>query len=280
MNLISSAFDGKSYGAWRKDVVIALSAKDKLGFSDGTISIPDESPGLQSAWSRENDMVMSWLLNSLSNEIVESVLYSHSAKDLWNDLEDKFGKANGAKLFQLQKELSVVVQKNSSVSSYFTKMKSLWDELDTLINFSTCSCECVCVENLKTHQDQRLLQFLIGLNDTYIRVRSNILMSSPLPTIGKTYSMVIQDEKQREIHCAPIYPGDSASFIVAQQGSVGKKSNFRDLKGKKSGYEGKKNNSFCSYYKKPGHMIGECYRLVGLPRDFKFTNQKKYQGSI
>ncbi|XP_075101967.1 uncharacterized protein LOC142177383 [Nicotiana tabacum] len=245
MNLISSAFDGKSYGAWRKDVVIALSAKDKLGFIDGTISIPDESPGLQSAWSRGNDMVISWLLNSLSNEIVESVLYSHSAKDLWNDLEDKFGKTNGAKLFQLQKELSVVVQENSS-----------------------------------THQDHRLLQFLIGLNDTYIRVRSNILMYSPLPTIGQTYSMVIQDEKQREIHCAPIYPGDSASFIVAQQGSVGKKSNFRDLKGKKSGYEGKKNNSFCSYYKKQGHMIGECYRLVGLPRDFKFTNQKKYQGSI
>lgn len=162
-------------------------------------------------------------------------------------------------------------------------MKSLWDELDTLINFSTCSCECVCGakgKNLKTHQDQRLLQFLMGLNDTYIGVRSNILLSYPLPIIGQAYSMVIQDEKQREIHCVPIYPGDSASFIIAQQGSARKKSNFRDFKRKKSGYEGKKNNSFCSYCKKPGHMIGECYRLVGFSPNFKFTNQKKYQGSI
>ncbi|XP_019234851.1 PREDICTED: uncharacterized protein LOC109215274 [Nicotiana attenuata] len=153
MNLVSSAFDGKSYGAWRRVVVIDLSAKNKLGFIDGTLSVPDKSSGLQGAWARCNDMVLSWLLNSLSKEIAESVLYSHSAKDLWNDLEDRFGQTNGAKLFQLQKELSVV-QGNSNASSYFTKIKSLWDELDTLISFSTCSCDCVCGangKNQKTH---------------------------------------------------------------------------------------------------------------------------------
>ncbi|XP_016500107.2 uncharacterized protein LOC107818584 [Nicotiana tabacum] len=98
MNLVSSVFDGKSYGVWRRTVVIALYTKNKLDFIDGTISIPDESSGLQSAWSRGNDMVLSWLLNSLSKEIAESVLYSHNEKDLWNDLEDRFGQTNGAKI--------------------------------------------------------------------------------------------------------------------------------------------------------------------------------------
>ncbi|XP_070054846.1 uncharacterized protein [Nicotiana tomentosiformis] len=82
MNLVSSTFDGKSYGAWRRAVVIALSAKNKLGFIDGTFSIPDENSSLQSAWARGNDMVLSWLLNSLSKEITESVLYSYNTKDL------------------------------------------------------------------------------------------------------------------------------------------------------------------------------------------------------
>ncbi|KAH0679361.1 hypothetical protein KY284_020446 [Solanum tuberosum] len=69
---------------------------------------------LQKAWSSCNDMVLSWLLNSLSKEIVESVLYSQSAKEIWSDLEDRFGQTNGEKLFQLQKELNAVVQGDSA----------------------------------------------------------------------------------------------------------------------------------------------------------------------
>ncbi|XP_070015350.1 uncharacterized protein [Nicotiana sylvestris] len=182
MNLVSSAFDGKGYGGWRRAIIIALSAKNKLGFIDGTLIIPKTDSAVQQAWGRCNDMVLSWLLNSLSKEIAESVLYPQSAKDLWSDLEDRFGQANGAKLFQLQKELSSVVQGNSSVSTYFTKIKSLWDELDALNTFSACVCECECgakVKSLKAHQDERLLQFLMGLNDIFIGVRSNILLSSP-----------------------------------------------------------------------------------------------------
>ncbi|XP_075076383.1 uncharacterized protein LOC142163032 [Nicotiana tabacum] len=101
MNLVSSVFDGKGYGGWRRAVIIALSAKNKLGFIDGTLIIPKTNSAVQQTWGRCNDMVLSWLLNSLSKEIAESVLYSQSAKDLWSDLEDRFGHANGAKLFQL-----------------------------------------------------------------------------------------------------------------------------------------------------------------------------------
>ncbi|XP_075098994.1 uncharacterized protein LOC142175887 [Nicotiana tabacum] len=105
MNLISSSFDGKRYGGWRRVVIIALSAKNKLGFIDGFFIFPKTDSIIQQAWVRCNDMVLLWLLNSLSKEIAESVLYSQSTKDLWSDLKDKFVQANGARLFQLQKEL-------------------------------------------------------------------------------------------------------------------------------------------------------------------------------
>lgn len=85
MNLVSTIFDGRSYGGWRRGVIIALSAKNKLGFIDGSLDVPTDI-NFQKAWSRCNDMVLSWLLNSLSKEIAESVLYSKSAKVLWSDL--------------------------------------------------------------------------------------------------------------------------------------------------------------------------------------------------
>lgn len=87
-------------------------------------------------------------------------------------------------------------------------MKSLWDELDVLSTFSAFSCICICgakEKGFKAHQDERLLQFLMGSTDTFLGVRSNILLFAHLPTIGQAYSLVIQDEKQRKIHANPAY---------------------------------------------------------------------------
>ncbi|KAH0768774.1 hypothetical protein KY290_012755 [Solanum tuberosum] len=219
MNLVSIVFYGRSYGGCRRAVSIALSAKNKLGFIDGSLVVPTDIT-LQKSRSRCNDMVLSWLLNSLSKEIVESILYSQSSKVLWSNLEDRFGQVNGAKLFQLQKDLNVVIQGNSSISAYFTKMKSLWDELDALNTFSACSCEYVCggkENSIKAHQDEMLLQFLMGLNDTFIGVRSNSLLFSPLPTIGQAYSLVIQDEKQREFMLLLLILENQHPFLLVMQ---------------------------------------------------------------
>ncbi|XP_060182902.1 uncharacterized protein LOC132612837 [Lycium barbarum] len=195
-------------------------------------------------------MVLSWLLNSLSKEIAESVLYSKSAKELWSDLEDRYGQANGAKLFQLQKELSAVVQGNSSVSAYFTKMKSLSDELEALNTYIVCSCECKCgskTKTLKAIQDGRLLQFLMGLNEVFIGVRSNILLTAPLPSIKQAYCL------------------------------SGGHRRFNDNRGHKAPYDAKKNTPVCTYCKKIGHTIDKCYKIHGFPPDFKFTKSKKFQ---
>ncbi|XP_070045102.1 uncharacterized protein [Nicotiana tomentosiformis] len=78
-----------------------------------------------------NDMVTSWLLNPLTKRIADSVLYSKIAKDLWTYLEHIFGQSNGAKLYHLQKKLADLVQGSTDIAGYFTKLKCLWDELDT-----------------------------------------------------------------------------------------------------------------------------------------------------
>ncbi|XP_015072518.1 uncharacterized protein LOC107016617 [Solanum pennellii] len=229
MNLISTIFDGKSYGEWRR-------------------------------------------------EKAESVLYFKSAKELWSDLENRFVQTNGAKLFQLKKELSDVVQGNSSLSGYFTKIKSLWKELDVLKTFYVCSCVCGCgakAKHLQAHKDERLLQFLMGLNESFIGVRRNILLSSPLPSIRKAYSLVFQDEKQREINTSPIYPRDSTSFIAIDQSGVNR--SYPSFKPPKGSVESKKNSSTCADCRKPGHRIDKCYRINGFPPDFMFTKQMKFQ---
>lgn len=50
----------------------------------------------------------------------------------------------------------------------------------------------------KVEQDRRLIQFLMGLDEVYVVVRGNILMVNPLPSIAQAFSLLIQEENQRE----------------------------------------------------------------------------------
>lgn len=77
---INTIFDGKGYVGWRRGILIALSAKNKVAFIDGSIIPPSNTSYSHISRSKCNNMVISWLLNSLSKEIAESVLYSKTTK--------------------------------------------------------------------------------------------------------------------------------------------------------------------------------------------------------
>ena len=88
--------------------------------------------------------MLSWLTNSLSMDLKASVMYINTARDLWTDLKDRLSQDNTSRLFELQKEISHLSQGSLSVSSYFTKFKTLWDEFANYQPFTVCTCPCTC----------------------------------------------------------------------------------------------------------------------------------------
>ncbi|XP_023760831.1 uncharacterized protein LOC111909276 [Lactuca sativa] len=123
MLLVSNKFDGSNFNSWKKGMMIALSAKNKIGFVNGKVLKPASDHNSFDNWQRCNHMVTSWIPNVLSNDIGESVLYSSSAKAIWDDLDDRFGQSNGAKLYHLQKEIFDLNQGSDDLATYFTKLK-------------------------------------------------------------------------------------------------------------------------------------------------------------
>lgn len=162
-------------------------------------------------------MVISWLLNSLFKEIAESVLYSRTAREIWEELDEIFGQSNGPQLYYLQKQISELGQGNLDIATYYTKLKRLWNEFDSLDVSQTCTCHCTCegkVKTLKSQHDARLIQFLMGLNDSYTGSMSNLLMLVHLPSVNYAYSLLIRDEKQR-VQISN-YLGAGAFFVSKQ----------------------------------------------------------------
>lgn len=125
-------------------------------------------------------------------------MYASSAKVVWDDLFERFNKVDGSRTFNLHKEIATLSQGTSSVSVYYSKLKGLWEEFEALVPIPGCSCEG-SKEYSVHHQNLKLFQFLMGLNDSYLQARSQILMLKPVPSVNQAYSMILSDESQRSV---------------------------------------------------------------------------------
>lgn len=90
MVLVSNVFNGSGFGSWKHMITIAHSVKNKLGFINRESERPEETSSDLQHWQQCNNMVISWILNTLSKEISKSVLYSTTMKKFWSELEELF----------------------------------------------------------------------------------------------------------------------------------------------------------------------------------------------
>lgn len=183
---------------------IALSSKLKLGFVDGSCVKTSADSPLASSWMRCNHMVISWILNSVSADIRTSIVYMDSAFLIWTELAVRYAQSNLPKMFSLRKEISHLSQGTLGVTAYYTKYKTSIDELDSLTMHPKCECnKCTCEINTKLRVydlNVQLMQFFMGLNDSFTALRGQILLMKPIPTLSQCYAMLLQDENQREVH--------------------------------------------------------------------------------
>ncbi|KAL0383079.1 UNVERIFIED_CONTAM: hypothetical protein Scaly_0595200 [Sesamum calycinum] len=178
MVLVSAPFDGTDFLAWQ--VMNSLRAKMKLGFIDGHYPMPDKTCDTYETWIR-------WI-----------------RWQLWLDLEERYGENNGPLVYQLQRAIASITQGSHTVVEYFNNLTTLWDELECLKPPKTCTCGlCTCGFTRITAEEEnltKLVQFLMGLDDSYDNIRNQILVMDPFPSVNKAYSMVLRVERQRMVH--------------------------------------------------------------------------------
>ena len=80
--LVSQPLICENNASWSYAMLIALSVKNKLGFVDGSIPKPAGTDPNLSSWIRNNNIVISWILNSVSKEISASIIFSVFAYEI------------------------------------------------------------------------------------------------------------------------------------------------------------------------------------------------------
>nr|KYP37858.1 Retrovirus-related Pol polyprotein from transposon TNT 1-94 [Cajanus cajan] len=102
---------------------MALTSKNKMGFLTGSVPIPSPNDATYPPWERCNMLLMSWLINSVSPSIAQSIIYLDLAVDVWNDLQERFSYSDLFRIAELQEEIYALKQGPLTVTDFFTTLK-------------------------------------------------------------------------------------------------------------------------------------------------------------
>ncbi|KAL2240231.1 UNVERIFIED_CONTAM: Retrovirus-related Pol polyprotein from transposon RE2 [Sesamum indicum] len=221
VSLVSAPLNGNNYLCWERSIKIAIGARQKLSYIDGSCTKPEENKEAIEQWQKNDYM------------------------------------------------------KNDTVATYFTRLKKLWDELNTLDPLPVCSCGASKKMSEKNASYQ-FMQFLMGLNDIYDHVKNQILLMDPLPTAAKAYSMVHKVEKQRELNSEGTEL-ESEGVMAVQATESKRQGNSRT--NLKKGQVTDKKQLQCDYCKKKGHLKEGCFELVGYPDWYKNMMDQRKAGN-
>ncbi|XP_076889651.1 uncharacterized protein LOC143540461 [Bidens hawaiensis] len=154
----------------------------------------------------------------MEKEIRISVKYANTSSEIWQDIHERFGKESAHRAYELKNQIAVTQQDRATVSAYFTKLRGLWDEIQSVLPIPQCTCnKCTCSigKRLVDHQaKERMYEFLMGLDSEFNVIKTQILAMTPAPSLNSAYHLVYQDEQQRAITAEKKPTTDVAAFKV------------------------------------------------------------------
>ncbi|GJZ85142.1 ribonuclease H-like domain-containing protein [Tanacetum coccineum] len=147
----------ENYQVWSCAMLLALEGKNKTGFIDGSC---------------------------------------RRAKHVWDELKETYDKVDSSVTFSLHHKIHTLSQIGSSIADYYHKLNALWKQFDALIKLPRCTCHAA--DDFKKHnQLMKLMQFLMGLDDTYMQIRSSILLRETLPDVRSAYAIISSEVSHR-----------------------------------------------------------------------------------
>ncbi|XP_019447312.1 PREDICTED: uncharacterized protein LOC109350536 [Lupinus angustifolius] len=245
--LVSSLLNGENYHQWSRAMTIALDTKNKLCFLNGSLPRPPPTDLMQPVWSRCNNLIVSWLTQSMQPSIVQTILWMDSTAEIWKDLKERYYQGDIFKLSQIIGKILVHVMK-------------------------------------KYRENEYIICFLAGLSDQFSAV---IMLMQPLPPINNVFSILIQQERQMALENLSTSQTLSSikSYDTRQRGrgrglkgSIGGRSNTQGRMASNSRGRGHK---ICTFCQKIGHIEDVCYKKHGFPPSFSntTTNINSYTGT-
>ncbi|KAK3013436.1 hypothetical protein RJ639_010248 [Escallonia herrerae] len=186
--------NGKIYFTWHRNMLNALAEKNKTDFVNGRIKKLDVIPGIS---NHGCNAVQLCCHGSRTRSIKNYKMEQHMRKPSMK---------------------SEPIYKNCSHKDW---RQGFQNELQTLNPVPICTCGCTCGAAKKMQsmrEEEKVFDFLMGLDESFGTVRSQVLSIDPLPTLGRAYAIMAQEEKQRSVTAdrSPLLESTACSHTETQ----------------------------------------------------------------
>ncbi|GJU17652.1 hypothetical protein Tco_1145618 [Tanacetum coccineum] len=135
----------------------------------------------------------------------------------------------------------------------FVKLKGTENyqkQFDALTELPRCTCHVA--DDFKKHNKlMKLMQFLMGLDDQCMQIRSSILSREVLPDVRSAYAIISNEESHR-----------------VASGNISKPSSNVRPNDNRSRRTNGGSNLICKNYGFNGHTIDRCFKIISYPLDF------------
>ncbi|GFY90228.1 hypothetical protein Acr_07g0004250 [Actinidia rufa] len=222
-----------------------LGGKRKTRWILGKEPKPAESDPKFDEWVSDNCIILGWMFNSMEDRVYHMFMYHDTVHGLWTALTQMYAHArNESRIFELYREVSHASQTSLelSVADFFGYLQTRWEELaqyEPLSDFPSDGA----VESKRLDR-RHTYQFLMGLKSEFETLRTQILNTSPLPSLYEAFAIVDGDERRRRILPSLSLP-ESSSIVPDQRA-------FAAASG---------THLYCQHCRKPGHLIDRCWVL-------------------
>ncbi|KAK3013632.1 hypothetical protein RJ639_010258 [Escallonia herrerae] len=219
--------NGENYFTWRRNMLTALQSKNKAGFIDGLIAKPDVHSGDFQSWIQCNAVGIA------------------------------------LRVYDLKRSIALLQQEKSTISTYYGKLKGVWNELHNLRPIPVCTCGAG-KKMQEMREEEKVFIFFMGLDDTYKTVRSQILSIDPFPGLGRAYVVAAQEKKQQVVAAARV-PTIEAITLLAKAPHMRHGGDQKiDRRGENSG-ERRHGGLHCTQCNRSNHSRENCYEIIGYP---------------
>ncbi|KAL5741940.1 hypothetical protein ACOSP7_028672 [Xanthoceras sorbifolium] len=213
---------------------------------------------------------MTWLVNSMTEDISGNYMCYSTAKELWDNVNQMYSDlGNQSQVYELTLKLGDIRQGNDNVTKYFNSLKRLWQDLDLFNYYEWKSIEDANY-NKKTVEAHRIYKFLAGLNVEFDEVRGRIIGRSPLPPIGEVFAEVRREESRRSVMLGKSSSSgtvETSALLVSETAA-----NKAEHHYKKSD---EKPRAWCDFCNRPRHTRETCWKLHGKPANWKSSRPSR-----
>ncbi|KAI5673199.1 hypothetical protein M9H77_13563 [Catharanthus roseus] len=170
-----------------------------------------ENTRLEEEWWEINNLVNSWILNTIEPSLPSTIYHSERADELWIDLKERFLVGTGPQIYELKAALANCKQGGDSVHMYFSRLKKLWDELE---NYT----------QLPSSTDTELLTFIIKERENEKKTTLEMALPSPSPEpppLEETAEFFLQNFTVPTANRLDTTSPDASSLWVIRSGGHG-----------------------------------------------------------